>query len=231
MLNFRLAQPARLVDLNGIGGARLSALRGRRAADRGAHATGGARALGAGRARLAVAGRCGAPGRPPGDPQPRDGGRLGCARRSCRRTAGRAGRARRAVSPALGPWRSNVFRRASSSSVRLTTVLEPDELLVEIEVPALPEGTRAAFVEQARTHGDFAIAGAAVVACARSSGRDSAARGRGQRSRGRPRPSGRCWPVRRRWRSARLAAVGVDGDYRRALLTELVRRAVAAALP
>ena len=82
----------------------------------------------------------------------------------------------------------------------LTTALEPDELLVEIEVPALPEGARAAFVEQARTHGDFAIAGAAVVLAPGRARPRSRCSGAGQRSRGRPRPSGRCWPVRRRWR-------------------------------
>ena len=43
------------------------------------------------------------------------------------------------------------------------TALAPDELLVEIEVPPLPAGARTAFAEHARTHGDFAIAGAAVV--------------------------------------------------------------------
>ena len=45
----------------------------------------------------------------------------------------------------------------------LTTALGPGELLVEIEVPAQPAGARTAFVEHARTHGGFAIAGAAVV--------------------------------------------------------------------
>jgi CO/xanthine dehydrogenase FAD-binding subunit len=34
---------------------------------------------------------------------------------------------------------------------------------VEIEVPPLPDGARTAFVEYAPTHGDFAVAGAAVV--------------------------------------------------------------------
>jgi CO/xanthine dehydrogenase FAD-binding subunit len=43
----------------------------------------------------------------------------------------------------------------------LTTALEPDELLVEIEVPANPERWR--FVEYARTHGDWAVVGAAVA--------------------------------------------------------------------
>lgn len=45
----------------------------------------------------------------------------------------------------------------------LTSAVEPDELLVEIEVPPLPDGARSAFVEYAPTHGDFAVAGAAVV--------------------------------------------------------------------
>jgi CO/xanthine dehydrogenase FAD-binding subunit len=45
----------------------------------------------------------------------------------------------------------------------LQSALEPDELLVEIEVPAIPAGTRQAFAEHARTHGDFALACVAVV--------------------------------------------------------------------
>jgi CO/xanthine dehydrogenase FAD-binding subunit len=45
----------------------------------------------------------------------------------------------------------------------LTTTLEPDELLVEVEVPALPERTGHAFEEYSRRHGDFALGGAAVL--------------------------------------------------------------------
>ena len=45
----------------------------------------------------------------------------------------------------------------------LTTTLEPDELLIEIEVPVPPTGTRCAFVEFARRHGDFALGGAAAL--------------------------------------------------------------------
>lgn len=45
----------------------------------------------------------------------------------------------------------------------LTTALEPDELLAEIEVPALAPCTGTAFAEYARLHGDFALAGAAAV--------------------------------------------------------------------
>ena len=43
------------------------------------------------------------------------------------------------------------------------TALAPDELLVEIEVPPRPDGERSAFLEHARVHGDFALAGAAVL--------------------------------------------------------------------
>jgi len=45
----------------------------------------------------------------------------------------------------------------------LFTSIEPDELLVEIEVPAPPADARSAFVEYARTHGDFALAGVALL--------------------------------------------------------------------
>jgi CO/xanthine dehydrogenase FAD-binding subunit len=44
----------------------------------------------------------------------------------------------------------------------LTTTIEPDELLVEIEVPAIPARTGWAFTEYARRHGDFGLGGAAV---------------------------------------------------------------------
>jgi CO/xanthine dehydrogenase FAD-binding subunit len=45
----------------------------------------------------------------------------------------------------------------------LNTTLAPGELLVAIDVPAPPPGARMGFAEHARTHGDFAIAGAAAV--------------------------------------------------------------------
>jgi CO/xanthine dehydrogenase FAD-binding subunit len=44
----------------------------------------------------------------------------------------------------------------------LTTTLEPDELLVEVELPPQAPRTGSAFVEYARRHGDFALGGAAV---------------------------------------------------------------------
>jgi carbon-monoxide dehydrogenase medium subunit/6-hydroxypseudooxynicotine dehydrogenase subunit alpha len=45
----------------------------------------------------------------------------------------------------------------------LTTTIEPDELLLEIEVPATPAGAGHAFTEFSRRHGDFALGGAAVL--------------------------------------------------------------------
>ena len=45
----------------------------------------------------------------------------------------------------------------------LTTCLEPDELLVGVEFPELPAHTGHAFVEFARRNGDFALGGAAVL--------------------------------------------------------------------
>lgn len=54
------------------------------------------------------------------------------------------------------PWRELFI-------THLTTSLEPDELLVEVVVPPQPAGTRSAFTEYARRHGDFALGGAAVT--------------------------------------------------------------------
>ncbi len=44
-----------------------------------------------------------------------------------------------------------------------TTALEPDEMLVEVALPALPPGTGTAFVEFARRRGDYALMGVAAV--------------------------------------------------------------------
>jgi carbon-monoxide dehydrogenase medium subunit len=44
-----------------------------------------------------------------------------------------------------------------------TTALAPDELVTAVEVPPLEPGTGTAFVEYARRHGDFALGGAAAI--------------------------------------------------------------------
>jgi CO/xanthine dehydrogenase FAD-binding subunit len=107
---------------------------------------------------------------------------------------------------------------------QLTTALRDDELLVEVEVPPLPAGARTAFVEHARTHGDWAIAGAAVVVAPghaaiallgaaptplRAAEAEAAVvAGRGAAE------------------AARLAGALVDGEWSAALATALVRRAL-----
>ena len=45
-----------------------------------------------------------------------------------------------------------------------TTSLQPKEILVAIEIPVLGAGYRSAFLELARRHGDYAIAGVAAIA-------------------------------------------------------------------
>jgi CO/xanthine dehydrogenase FAD-binding subunit len=85
----------------------------------------------------------------------------------------------------------------------LQTALEPDELLVEIEVPPVPDGTRQGFAEHARTHGDFALACVAVV---------------GDRI-----ALGGVAPTTIVVSS--LDEARIDDPYRRALVAELVRRA------
>jgi carbon-monoxide dehydrogenase medium subunit/6-hydroxypseudooxynicotine dehydrogenase subunit alpha len=54
---------------------------------------------------------------------------------------------------------------------RLTTALQPNEVLVGIEIDPLPPGTRHGFVEFARTAGDFALAGACVLLTRDANGR------------------------------------------------------------
>lgn len=111
----------------------------------------------------------------------------------------------------------------------MTTALEPDELLTEIILPPPPAGARTAFVEHARTHGDFALAGAAVVlvpgehAAIALLGADTvpvrAAEAETALVEGAPPEE-----------AAALAAHGVRDDYRRALVTEVARRAIVKAL-
>jgi aerobic carbon-monoxide dehydrogenase medium subunit len=66
------------------------------------------------------------------------------------------------------------FRARSSSGERsiaageffkgmLETALEPGELLVEIAVPRLPASSGTAFLEMARRHGDYALVGVAAI--------------------------------------------------------------------
>ena len=111
----------------------------------------------------------------------------------------------------------------------LYTAREPAELLVEVEVPEQPEGAGAGFAEQARTHGDFATAGAAAVVA--PDGRAGIALlGAGPipaRAEAAERAlAGGAAPHE----AAALAAEDVEDEHRSALCTELTRRAIEEAL-
>jgi aerobic carbon-monoxide dehydrogenase medium subunit len=58
----------------------------------------------------------------------------------------------------------------------LTTTLAPEELVVEVRLPAMPAGAGFAFEEFARRHGDFAIVGIAAMIVRGAGGRCAAAR-------------------------------------------------------
>jgi aerobic carbon-monoxide dehydrogenase medium subunit len=107
------------------------------------------------------------------------------------------------------------------------TALAADELLSEVEVPGMPEGARTAFLEHAPTRGDFAGAGVAAVVVPREYA-VLALLGAG------PAPV-RALTAERAvtagagaGEAAELAVSDIEvDDYRRALLAELVRRALA----
>lgn len=58
----------------------------------------------------------------------------------------------------------------------LTTALEPEEILVEIEIPPPPRGSGWSFLEVSRRHGDYALAGLAAHIALDEEGRCTEAR-------------------------------------------------------
>jgi CO/xanthine dehydrogenase FAD-binding subunit len=107
----------------------------------------------------------------------------------------------------------------------LTTALRTGELLVAIEIPPPPAEARMGFAEHARTHGDFALAGVAVV---HAPGGHAAVAllGAGPvpvRARAAERALAGGAPTAE---VAALAATGVAGDHRQALIAALTRRAL-----
>jgi CO/xanthine dehydrogenase FAD-binding subunit len=162
LLNFRLARPARLVDVNRVD--ELAYLRRRGGTLRvGALA----RALAVERSPLVrsrwplIAEAASLVAHPPIRARGTVAGSVAHADPAAELPAAlRALDARFHVRSARG---SRSLASADLFVSQLTTALEPDELLVEIEVPPLGPRTGTAFVEHARVHGDFAVAGVAAV--------------------------------------------------------------------
>lgn len=122
----------------------------------------------------------------------------------------------------------------------LTTALEPDEIVVAVDLPGLPAGSGWGFEEFAQRRGDFAVAGvAAIVAMDGTAVTEARIALMGLHE----------TPVRARAAEAALMADGIDAaasaarqdaepmddlhgsaDYRRHLTEVLTRRAVTAAM-
>jgi aerobic carbon-monoxide dehydrogenase medium subunit len=64
---------------------------------------------------------------------------------------------------ARGPRGERTLRASELFQSYLTTSLEPDEILVEVRLPAMPDGAGFAFEEFSRRHGDFAVVGIAAT--------------------------------------------------------------------
>ena len=111
----------------------------------------------------------------------------------------------------------------------LSTSREPDELLVEIEVPEQPAGAGAGFSEHARTHGDFATAGAAAVVVPGSQAGIALLGGGPVPARAEAAEQALVAGASAR-EAADLAVQFVEGEHRRALCGELARRAIEEAL-
>jgi aerobic carbon-monoxide dehydrogenase medium subunit len=75
-----------------------------------------------------------------------------------------------------GPAGSRSVRAEQFFTGVFTTALEPDELLTEIRVPGPPARTGSAFVEIARRAGDFALVGIAALVTLDDAGRVTRAR-------------------------------------------------------
>jgi CO/xanthine dehydrogenase FAD-binding subunit len=244
LLNFRLARPGRLVDINGVGELsyitrrdgmlRIGALTRHAALERSRIVAEGWPVLTEALASLA-------------HPQIRNRGTVG----------GSVAHADPAAElPAVFAALDARFHARSTRGARviewrdfflthLTSSLEPDELLTEIEVPPLPERSGGAFVEYARRHGDFALGGACVMVALDEGGRCTKAAVSLLAAAPTPLRSAESEaalagaPVddAAAARAAALAVEGIDptgdihgsSDYRKKLIEAMVRRAIVAA--
>jgi carbon-monoxide dehydrogenase medium subunit len=71
---------------------------------------------------------------------------------------------------ARGPRGERTLRASELFQSYLTTSLGPDEMLVEVRLPAMPAGAGFAFEEFSRRHGDFAIVGIAAMVIRQGAG-------------------------------------------------------------
>ena len=174
-MNFRLAQPAVLIDLNRIeelsyiradgDGVVVGAMTKQRAVETSSNVAERAPLIGAAMPHIA-------------HPQIRNRGTIGGSIAHADPAAELP-----AVMVALGA-RFKVRSREAEREVRaakffqglFTTALEPDELLVEVAVPPLGPRTGWAFQEVARRHGDYALVGVAATVSLDEAGSCEAAR-------------------------------------------------------
>ena len=124
------------------------------------------------------------------------------------------------------------LRRSSAEQLFLgflTTSLEPDELLVEIEVPVPPAGGGSAFVEHARTpwrlrpRGAAAVVGGGEARLALLAAGPVPMRAREAEA---AMAAGASFAEAAEAAVAGLELTGEDADWRRALLRSLARRAL-----
>ncbi len=173
-MNFRLAQPAMLIDLNGLrdldyvradGTLRIGALARHRTIERDARIARHAPLLHETAPHVA-------------HPQIRNRGTL-CGNLAHADPASEfpavvlaLGGRLRARSARGERWiRADAFFKSV-----FTTALAPEEMLVEVELPALPPRTGTCFLEVARRRGDYALVGVAAVVELDSAGKVAAAR-------------------------------------------------------
>ncbi|MDQ2805457.1 MAG: xanthine dehydrogenase family protein subunit M [Chloroflexota bacterium] len=175
-MNFRLAQPGILVDLNGVadlfgimdapdGGLQIAAMTRQRTLERSPQIAARVPLLAEALPHIA-------------HPQIRNRGTLGgslahndpAAELPALMVALEAQLC--AQSPAGERW----IAAADFFQGLFTTALEPHELLTAIRIPAPPPRTGMAFAEVARRHGDYAMAGAAAVVTLAADGTVAAAR-------------------------------------------------------
>jgi aerobic carbon-monoxide dehydrogenase medium subunit len=168
-MNFRLAQPSILVDLNGVadlagiaeagGGLSIGAMTRQRAVERSALVSARAPLVAEAMPHIAHS-------------QIRNRGTFG----------GSLAHADPASElPAVAVTLDMTMHIQSANATRslpaaefflglFTTALEPEELLVRVEIPPLPARTGTAFEEFARRHGDYALAGVCAVVTLADSG-------------------------------------------------------------